>query len=256
MSIWTFSKKADQGVTAGPIGLTQTLAWGANNTLNDFLLCVVSWTGTQTVSVSDTHNSWATLGSISYGTNQNVQAFWVLACVAATTPTVTATFSATGAANVQLSLAEETPPAFQQVATALDVSATGTGTGTAMASASTSANTNANELVIGYAATGTGGATLTAGTGFTLRTTSASRGNLIEDNLSSGYSSTGLAALATTNTSAAWACGILVFKPGSGVTANLFANAQALESYRFSPPNLALGNTMPRSGQLLPIGRQ
>lgn len=262
MSLWTFLRKADQAVTAGPLGgTTQTLSWGATNTATDLLLCLVSWTSaTLTVSsVSDTTNAYTPLTSkISYGTNQNMQLFYVLSCVAPASQTVTCTFSGTGATNVQLSLVEYTPPSNQQTATAVDVFISSSGSSATPSSGATAANVAANELVIGYSASGTGSVTWTAGTGFVLRTTSASRGNALEDLLLSGYSTTGQTGTFSIS-SGAWACGVVVFKPGSTVTVDA-PTAGELQRVpgRFSPTSaMVLGNfipgSLPGTGQIISV---
>ena len=161
MGIWAFDQKADQAVVAGPLAVnTQTLAWGGNVIAGDVLVCVVSWTTTTGVTLSSiadnaspTANTFTLGPMITYGatSTQRIQVGYVVVAKAGTTPTVTATFSTTGATEVQLSLGEWTTPSPSSVANALDVSSTNFGSGSTASSGTTAANASANELCVCYA---------------------------------------------------------------------------------------------------------
>lgn len=245
MALWAFANKADQAVVAGPLGgTTQTLAYGANAVAGDLLLVIVSWDTNLTISsvvdnASPSINTYTALSPrISSGTHF-LQLWYKLSANAGTTPTATVTFSGTGATNVQISWAQYTPPANSSVATALDVSTSGTGNSTTAASGLTTANQDANELAIGYA--GSQSLTWTAGTGYTLRTTSLARGNAIEDNLQPGFSTGGIQSTFTLGTSGTWSCGVAIFLPGS-ISSVASSSFQDKVSSRFSPGTDPLGN--------------
>ena len=225
MSTWTFKQETDQAVTAGPNGTSTTsLTWGTNTTAGTLQVCVVTWTtsaGRTISSITDTAgtpNTWVSpQGSIAYGANQFIQLFYVLSnTTGGARPVVTTTWSGTAVTNYQMSLVEYQPYATGlTVVDQLHTTATGTSTNPVPGTVNT---TYANELVIIYGGTGVA-ETWTAGTGYALRTTSASRGNGVEDFLLAGQKSIGGVGI-TIGASVAWGCGIITFEPGASLVIN------------------------------------
>ena len=265
MATWTAAtNKQDTGIVAGPAS-SQTLTLGTP-AAHSVLICLVAWTGAQTVSVAGgAGNTWASKTQIDNGSN-HCQIWYCLDSHNVAT-TVTATFTGS-VTNIQLSDAEYpvAGPLTQGLVVVVDLDAhTATGSSTTPSTAALTAGYG-NELWVGYADNGTS-STWTAGTNYTLRSTSALRRSAIEDVVNATGAQLATAAW-TNGTNTAWQAGAITFSVQSIGTSVLVpatetAAAQGLllatSNPRFSmntDPYGANSTAGPAQvGQIFPTGR-
>jgi hypothetical protein len=209
MATWTAAtNKQDTGIVAGPAS-SQTLTLGTP-AAHSVLICLVAWTGAQTVTVSGgAGNAWASKPQIDNGSN-HCQIWYVLNSANVAT-TCTATFTG-NVTNIQLSNAEYpvAGPLTQGLVVVVDLDAhTATGSSTTPSTAALTA-TYGDELWIGYADNGTS-STWTAGTNYTIGSTAAARRSAIEHVVNATGSVVATAAW-TNSSNTAWEAGAITFQ--------------------------------------------
>ena len=264
MAIWSVpTNKQQTSIVAGPAS-SQTLTLGTP-AAGSVLICLVTWTGAQTVTVSGgTGNSWLSKPQIDNGSN-HCQIWYVLSAAHVAT-TVLATFTG-NVTNIQLFDAEYPVSQTQGVVVAVDTDIhTATGTSTAPSSGALSA-TYSGELWIGYADAGTSLTWSAAGgSPYTLRSTAATSRGAYEDVINAPNSVVGTAAFAITSNP--WAAGAILFSVTSVGTGYVIPAAEsvvgqgqlvAAPASRFSINTDPMGGGNSGSGtgvgQIYPTGR-
>jgi hypothetical protein len=213
MATWTApTNKQQTQIDAGPTS-SKTLTLGTP-AAHSLLICVVAWTGAQTVSVSGgTGNTWASRVQIDNGSN-HLQ-FWYCLDGHNVATTVTATFTG-NVTNIQLLNAEYPLPqsGTQGLIVLVDADIhTATGTSTTPSSGALTP-VYGNELWIGYFDCGAALTSITPGTNYTLRSTAAGSPNQAragyEDVLNASGSVAAVAGF--TIASNPWQCGAVTFQ--------------------------------------------
>lgn len=205
------------GSSATPLAVTVP-----NVQKNSLLVVVAGVSSGQTISsVSDGTNSYNNL--IAHTTNQPVYVYYAeVATAGSYTVTITGSVASTVKgiireyANVPTGSADQTK-------------SSSAGSGTALTSTATSALAVPSALVIGAGAVGNASATISLGTGYS-NLLNINGGNIslaIEDAVV--YSTTGVTATFTSNTSTAWSCAAVTFD------LNPSPKARSIKPHPFSP---------------------
>ncbi|MBZ5566558.1 MAG: hypothetical protein LAN64_01775 [Acidobacteriia bacterium] len=269
MATWAApTNKQQTQIDAGPIS-AKTLTLGTP-AVHSVLICLVAWAGAQTVSVSGgTGNTWVSKIQIDNGSNHCQIWYCLDGHNVATTLTANFTGSVT---NVQLFDAEYpvTGPLTQGMVVLVDTDIhTATGTSTTPSSAALATNYE-NELWIGYFDCGAALTSVTAGTGYTMRTTAAGSPNQARAGFEDAFNTTAFAAVAGfTIASNPWEAGAIAFQVQSiGTTAGVPTVAAtaaqgpllAATATRFSINTDPMGASssgggINKVGQIYPTGR-
>ena len=201
----TFTQVRANEITSGTLN---SLAFNSANTAGNLIVVYLTWTNTNSVSVTDTRgNDYTSVGSrTTWGANRSSQVFYAKNITGGSN-TVRATFSTAISSSADMYIHEYS--GIDKV-DPLDVSAVDKGTARAMDSGSAT-TTNADDLIFGA---GSSASTVNqAGTGFTSRSTKF--GNRTEDKNVAAAGSYNATANQNGN---AWVMHMVAFKADPGTT--------------------------------------
>lgn len=195
---------------SGSAGTTLTFAFGSSTAKNNSLVCAAGSGSSGSLSMTDTQsNTFTRAVTVSQSTTQQAAVFYAVNTAGgADTVTLTGTSSAMGLECYEVSgLLNQTP-------NVVDVTSTGTNAGSTGPATSSVTPYASNDFAL--AVVGAAGGTITAGTGWTLDSTSLAPtgGNLVSFGAESQMLSTqgAVTGAFTLGTSNAWAISVALFK--------------------------------------------